>query len=138
MFICVLSVIDDVSMVAMPQDTIKIEDDIQEQEDLRTAAVLFVENTKGGELAERMRTTLKRIEPILGYRIKVVERSGTPLKLMFPLTKIGGGLECGRSDCRTCTQSTKGENLPPCTKRNVLYENVFKFNDKKSLTLEDR
>ena len=66
-------------------------DNNQEHEDLRTAAVLFVENTKGGELAERMRTTLKRIEPILGYSIKVVERSGTPLKLMFPLTKIGGG-----------------------------------------------
>ena len=59
------------------------------QENLRTSTVLFVENTKGGELAERMRTTLKRIEEILGYRVKVVERSGTPLKKMFPLTKIG-------------------------------------------------
>ena len=48
------------------------------QENLRTSTVLFVENTKGGELAERMRTTLKRIEEILGYRVKVVERSGTP------------------------------------------------------------
>ena len=54
----------------------------------------------------------------------VVERSGTPLKLMFPLTKIGGGKECGRPDCRTCTQETRGEKLPPCTKRNVLYENI--------------
>ena len=43
---------------------------------------------------------------------------------MFPLTKIGGGKECGRPDCRTCTQETRGEKLPPCTKRNVLYENI--------------
>ena len=43
---------------------------------------------------------------------------------MSPLTKIGGGQECGRKDCRTCTQDTRGEKLPPCTKRNVLYENI--------------
>ena len=54
----------------------------------------------------------------------MVERSGTPLKMMFPLTKIGEGQECGRKDCRTCTQDTRGEKLPPCMKRNVLYENI--------------
>ena len=48
------------------------------KENLRTSTVLFVENTKNGELADRMRTTLKRIEEILGHRVKVVERSGTP------------------------------------------------------------
>ena len=67
---------------------------------------------------------MARIENILGYKVKIVERSGTPLKLMFPLTKIGGGQECGRPDCRTCTQETRGEQVPPCTKRNVLYENI--------------
>ena len=39
----------------------------KEDNDLRTAAVLYTENTKGGELAERMRGTLERIEDILGY-----------------------------------------------------------------------
>ena len=39
----------------------------KEDKDLRRAAVLYTENTKGGELAERMRGTLERIEDILGY-----------------------------------------------------------------------
>ena len=79
----------------------------KEDKNLKIAAELFTENTKGGELAERMRGTLERIEDILGYRIKVVERSGTPLKLMFPLTKIGEEQECGREDCRTCPGSRR-------------------------------
>ena len=97
---------------------------MKEDKNHRIAAVLFTENTKNGELAERLRGALEKIEDILGYRIKGVERSGTPLKQMFPLTKVGGGQECGREDCRTCTQDSRGEKLPPCTKRSVLYENI--------------
>ena len=54
----------------------------------------------------------------------MVERSGTPLKLMFPLSKVGQGQPCGRLDCITCTQDNRSEVLPPCTKRSVLYENI--------------
>ena len=43
---------------------------------------------------------------------------------MFPLSKIGERMECGRQDCITCTQERRGEQLPPCTKRSVLYENI--------------
>ena len=91
---------------------------------METVAVLFVDNTKEGELAKDMRETLKRMEDILGYRVKVVERSGTPLKLMFPLSKVGEGQECGRLDCVTCTQDSRGEDIPQCRKRSVLYENI--------------
>ena len=35
---------------------------------------------------------------------------------MFPLSKIGEGKECARQDCITCTQESRGEELPPCTK----------------------
>ena len=39
------------------------------------------------------------------------------LKLMYPLSKVGEGRECGCEDC-------KSEVLPPCNKRNILYENI--------------
>ena len=81
-----------------------------------------MENTPGGELARRLRELLNKNESILGFRIKVVERAGTPLARQFPLTNLFGGIPCGRTDCTTCAQG--GENLPPCTRRSVVYENV--------------
>ena len=90
----------------------------------KTAAVLFIENTKEGKLAQNIREVLERLEGMLGYKIKVVERAGTPLRLMFPLSKVGEGKECGREDCTTCTQESRSETLPPCNKRSVLYENI--------------
>ena len=104
------------------KDTASSQD--KEAKELKTAAVLFVENSKGGELARNIREVLGRIQNILGFKIKVVERAGTPLRMMFPLSKIGEGKECGRKDCITCTQDSRGEELPPCTKRSVLYENI--------------
>ena len=44
---------------------------------LKTRSVLFVENTPGGELAGRIRELLRRLEPTIGFRIKVVEKAGT-------------------------------------------------------------
>ena len=86
--------------------------------------VLFVEHTPGGTLAARLRETLIRVEHILGYRIKIVERAGTPLARKFPLSKLGEGAKCGRENCTTCEQGGGGEKLPPCRKRSVLYENI--------------
>ena len=54
---------------------------------------MFVENTKGGVLAKNLREVVERIKGILRYRVKIVERAGTPLKLMFPLSKVGQGEE---------------------------------------------
>ena len=96
----------------------------EQEEPLRTAAVLFVENTKEGRLAKNMREVVERIKHILGYTIKIVERAGTPLKLLFSLSRVGGGQDCGRTECPTCTQESRSEKLPLCTKRNVLYENI--------------
>ena len=39
-------------------------------------SILFVEQSPGGELAKRMRETLRSMEPTMGFRIKVVERCG--------------------------------------------------------------
>ena len=95
--------------------------------ELRTAAVLFVENTKDGLLAKGLREIMERIKYIMGYNVKIVERGGTPLKLMFPLSKIGEGNPCSRMDCITCTQESGEGNIPPCTRRNILYENICRI-----------
>ena len=81
------------------------------EKDIRTATVLFVPNTKDGLLAKNLREVVERLKNILGYRIKVIERAGTPLRLMFPLTKIGEGQECGRKDCVTCTRDSREERV---------------------------
>ena len=75
---------------------------------LPTRSVLFVENSKEGELARRLRGVVERIQHILKFRVKVVEKAGTPLRLMFPLSNIGGEDTCGRSECITCTQEGEG------------------------------
>ena len=60
---------------------------MKEDKNHRIAAVLFTENTKNGELAERLRGTLEKIEDILGYRIKVVKKVRYPSKTDVPLDK---------------------------------------------------
>ena len=87
--------------------------------------VLFVEYTHGGELANKMRELTSRLAPILGFKIKVVERAGTPLKSNFPLNNLWEGIMCGRDECVPCTQGA--EELPQCTQPSLVYENVCKL-----------
>ena len=47
-------------------------------------------------MAKNLREVMERLKH--GYNIKIVERSGTPLRLLFPLPKIKEGGECGRKD----------------------------------------
>ena len=65
------------------------EENKSRKEEPRTAAVMFVNNTKDGLLAKNIREVVERLKYILGYKIKIVERAGTSLKQMFPLTRIG-------------------------------------------------
>ena len=94
-----------------------------EEGPLKTRSVLFVDNTKDGGLARKLREVVERIQHILGYRIKVVERAGTPLKLHFPLSGLGEDDKCGRQDCLPCSQEG-GEKKTRCRKRSILYENI--------------
>ena len=70
-------------------------------------SVLFCEYTPDGELAGELRELMKRLENTLGFTIKVVERTGRPLKSQFPLDNLGEGAACGRQDCTTCTQGAE-------------------------------
>ena len=96
----------------------------QSKKHLPPKTVLFVEYTKGGELATRLRELSNRLAPILGFKIKIVERAGTPLRNSFPLNNLWEGMMCGREECVPCTQGA--ELLPQCTQPSLVYENVCK------------
>ena len=65
---------------------------------------------------------MTRLTPILGFRVKIVERTGSTLKSHFPQSSLWDGAPCGREGCITCTQGA--EMLPPCTRKSLVYENV--------------
>ena len=90
---------------------------------MQARSVIFVDHTPGGELATRIRELLTRLEPLLGFKIKVVERCGKNLQSQFPLNNLWQGVKCGREECVTCVQEG-AEELPDCSKRSVLYENA--------------
>ena len=92
------------------------------KKETRTRSVLFVEQTPEGELSSRLRELLNRLEHLMGFRIKIVERGGTSLKDMFPLTNIWEGAACERPDCVTCHQGAK--KVVNCKKRSLVYENI--------------
>ena len=94
----------------------------KQEKELKVKTVLFVEQSSDGSLAKRMREVLRSMEPALGFRIKVVERTGQTLGSKFSLSSLWEGTKCGRGGCTTCEQGA--EELPPCSMRNLLYENI--------------
>ena len=99
-----------------------MEQRIRERSRRSTRSQCCLEHTVDGELATRLRELMNRLAPTLGFGIKVVERIGTALKNLFPLTNLWEDQGCGRKDCTTCLQGA--EMLPPCTKKSLVYENV--------------
>ena len=89
---------------------------------LEVRTVIFVEQTKGGELAKRTRDILSRLQEMMGFKMKVAERGGTTLKELFPLNNLWDGAKCEREDCPPCNQGT--EEQQNCFKRNLVYESI--------------
>ena len=63
---------------------------------LKTKAVLFLEQTPYGELANRIKEELQRLEPTLVYKKRMVERAGRSITSLIAQTSIWGGEECGK------------------------------------------
>ena len=59
---------------------------------------------------------------MLGFAIKVVERTGSNLKSKFPQSSLWEGSTCGREKCITCGQGA--ETIVPCTRKSLVYENI--------------
>ena len=87
-----------------------------------TRSVLFVEFSEDSLLAKRMKETMDKLEGIIGCKVKVVERSGTPISRLFPLTRLWEGVACAREDCVTCQQG--GERIYACNLRSLTYQNI--------------
>ena len=88
--------------------------------ELRTTTVLFTEFSRGGSLQKTIKECLDKISPMLGFKVKVAEKGGTPLSSLLSNKDPWSGVECGRGSCRTCAQP--GERKEPCMRRNIVYE----------------
>ena len=58
----------------------------------------------------------------MGFRLRVVERTGRNILSNYKQTNSWKGLQCGRDECVTCHQG--GEELPDCTRAGVVYESI--------------
>ena len=90
-----------------------------EDKSIPTRTVLFVENTRGGELAKRLREVEKRTQRMTGFKTKIVEGVGSKLKNLLSNSNPWKGSPCGRI-CIPCGQP--GEKKQDCRKRNIIYE----------------
>ena len=96
---------------------------IKGKEQLRVSTVIFVEQSRRGELASKMRETLQRLEPLLGFKMKVVENAGTSLGHLLSNKNPWAGSNCGRSNCQPCGQPS--EKVEDCKTQNTVIETIF-------------
>ena len=66
---------------------------------VKAKSVLFLEQSPDGSLAKMMREVLRAMEPALGFRVKVVERTGQSLGIKFSQSSLWGSTACGREKC---------------------------------------
>lgn len=77
-------------------------------------AVIFVPAMPGSQLQKEYQREIKN----QGYRIKVVEKTGTTLKEVLQRSDPFKWKKCGREDCLVCKQAGKG----PCNAHGVTYK----------------
>ena len=101
-------------------ENLKIEKKKNMKEQPDTIGVMFIDQTMGGLLAKLLQEVEDRLARTTGYRIRMVELSGSKLCHLLPNTNPWSGQDCGREKCVTCGQG--GERLIECKRRNILYE----------------
>ena len=72
-------------------------------------------------MATALRSKIVSLAPMLGFKIKVVENTGTNLAAMLSNKNPWKGQPCGRQ-CSPCSQ--KSEHREDCVVENILYESV--------------
>ena len=90
----------------------------------KTRSVLFVPYTVGSLLAKRLREAEENLLVSTGYKIKIVERSGTKLEDLLHSSDPFKGQDCNRQECMLCeTKNYTGKNTSQeCSKRNLVYQ----------------
>ena len=81
-------------------------------------SVLFVPRTNGGELLRRLRKRETELAGIFGYRVKLVERAGTQIRMILCKKNPFAGQNCLRDYCMICKEGGKGD----CKRRNITYK----------------
>ena len=87
-------------------------------------AVMFVPYTRHSGLAGMLRENEMKMQEMTGYRMKIVEKSGTKLVDVLHKANPWAGEPCGRPRCLLCrTKEEQGKtNSQDCRRRNVVYE----------------
>ena len=113
----------------------------QEQGKSKIKAVMFIPYTRHSELAVRIRENEERMEKMIGYRLKIVEKGGSKLVDLLHKANPWAGKDCERKDCLLCETKRyeKRENAQDCKKRNCVYKTYcITCNERQDKELEER
>ena len=77
-------------------------ENVKQDQPSNNIAVMFVPFTPGGELARRLRESEAQLEKQTGYRIKIVERTGTKIEDLLHRSNPWQGQDCEREGCLLC------------------------------------
>ena len=96
----------------------------KKRKDGEAKAVMFCPYTKGSELAKKLRDAEERLEPLSGFRIKIVEEVGEKVRDILHSSNPWRGEDCRREGCWLCETKQMMEKFKKqdCTKRNLVYE----------------
>lgn len=83
---------------------------------LKIRGVIFVEQAPRGELACVLREQLNYMGATLGFRLRVVERTGRSLLSCIPQTRTWGGVPCASPAIRKEIISQNAREGALCTK----------------------
>ena len=86
--------------------------------------MLFVPYTNHRLLAKKLREAELKLNELTGYRMKVVETSGSKLEDLLHRSDPWQGLDCLRHDCLLCKTKvmTGKQDSHDCARRSVVYE----------------
>ena len=101
---------------------------IERNKTTRIESVIFVPSTKDGLLAEMVSSVENELSNEVGWRTKVLERSGTPLSMLFrPTFPSERGCALG-DECKICDNDGIA-----CWRRNVTYRLHMDCKDKEQV-----
>ena len=101
---------------------------------------MFVPYTINSGLAKELREAEEMLFKLTGYKLKIVERSGTTLEELLHKSDPWQGIDCERQGCILCATKLKtGKNLgQDCHKRSVVYEtNCLTCEERKNKEIEE-
>ena len=85
-----------------PRSEIKNKEQEVERDDPTPKAVMFVPYTWNSGLAKELRAAEEELFKLTGYKIKIIERSGTTLEELLHKSDPWQGIDCERHNCLLC------------------------------------